>query len=148
LTNAVVASALELSETTGVGPVGVPVRAGDALGAPPAPVTSPVVKVTAPFLPLKVATPAAAAIAAPTNCVVAIWVVAVPAVAVGAVGVPASAGEGFASPPTPVTSAAVRVTAPVRVFQLVTPLVALPPETKLTSPLNVARATPVAGSKS
>jgi hypothetical protein len=57
LTKAVVAKVVELSEVAGVGAVGVPVSAGLAKGAPPAPVISAVVNVTAPVRVLNDVTP-------------------------------------------------------------------------------------------
>jgi hypothetical protein len=70
----------------------VPVRVGEAVGAPPAEVISAVSSTTAPVRVLKLVTaPPAAAIALCTNCVVAINVVLSVTNAVGAVGVPVSA---------------------------------------------------------
>ena len=55
-TNAVVAKRVELSPACGVGAVGLPVNAGELMGAPPTPVTSPSVNVTTPCRPLKLET--------------------------------------------------------------------------------------------
>src|SRR6516162_2593739 len=91
-TNAVVATWVLLVPAVGVGAVTVPVKAGLATGAPPAPVTSAGCRVTAPVRPLKLATPEVAAVtAAVTNAVVAICPLLVPGAAVGAVGMPARA---------------------------------------------------------
>src|SRR5215472_17160186 len=116
-TKAVVASLVELSATGGVGPEGVPVNVGLAVRAPPTPVTSAACKVTVPVLPLNVLTIFVVRAVA-TKAVVAICVELVPAVAVGAVGVPVIFGETMGAPPAPVTSAVVRVTAPVRPLKL------------------------------
>jgi hypothetical protein len=78
-----------------VGAVGMPVKAGEASGAQPAP--------------------------AITNAVVASWVVAVPGAAVGAVGTPVKAGETSSAPPAAVMSAPFKTTAPVRVLNEATP---------------------------
>jgi hypothetical protein len=147
-TNWVVASADERSLATGVGAVGTPVKAGLALGAPPAVVMSLVASVTAPVLPLKDCTIGLATIACLTKAVVAIVVdESVPA-GVGAVGVPENAGDAKSAPPAPEMSLFNSVTAPERVLKVVTPAVAEPPEVKETMPVNVALALPEAGSKS
>ena len=78
----------------GVGAAGVPVNVGEAIGAPPAPVTSARSKVTVPVLVLKLATPAVPpATAAVTKAVLAICVVLVPGAAVGARGNQVKLGE-------------------------------------------------------
>src|SRR5262252_8418142 len=93
-TNAVVAILVLLSPAVGVGAVGVPVSAGEASGAPPAPVTSAAVSVTAPVLLLNDPTPAVPpTTAALTNAVVATVVSLLAPAAVGAVGVPVKPGE-------------------------------------------------------
>ena len=51
-----------------------------------------------------------------TNRVEAIWVLSSPTAAFGTAGTPVNDGEASNAPPTPVTSAAVRETAPVRVL--------------------------------
>jgi hypothetical protein len=73
VTNAVVAIWVVLVPAVAVGAVGVPVNAGELIGAPPPPDT-----------------PATAVV---TNAVVATCVVFVPPDAVGAVGVPVNAGD-------------------------------------------------------
>ena len=124
VTYAVVAIWVLLVAGAAVGAVGVPLRAGEANKAPPTPVTSAAVSTTAPVLVLKDDTPAAiAAIAAPTNAVVARRVELLPAVCVGAVGLPVKAGDAIGAPPALVTSASVKVTAPVLVLKLDTPVV-------------------------
>src|SRR5215471_20081006 len=92
VTKAVVASVVLLVAGAGVGAVGVPDRLGLASGAPPAPVISAKVSVTAPVRPLKLVT--AAATAALTWPSVAAWAVEVAGAAVmvpGMVSVPFSA---------------------------------------------------------
>lgn len=122
VTNWVVASCVVLVPAVAVGPAGVPVNEGDANGAPPAPVTSAVVRVTAPARVLNDVTPVdIEEIADWTNCVVATCVVFVPPVAVGAAGVPVKVGDAIGAPPTPVTSPIVKLTAPVRVLKDATP---------------------------
>ena len=102
------------------GALGVPVNVGLARSAPPAPVKSAVVNVTAPVRPLNETTVEASA--ACTKAVVAIWVVFVPKIAVGAVGVPVKAGLAKVAPPAAETSAKVSVTAPVRPLNEATPV--------------------------
>jgi hypothetical protein len=99
----------------------MPVNAGESIGAPPTPVTSASVIVTVPARPFQLVTPPPVASADWTKAVVAICAELVPATGVGAVGVPDSAGEIAGAPPAPVTSAVVRVTAPVRVLNDETP---------------------------
>src|SRR5215467_8757616 len=111
VTNAVVANCVVLVPGAAVGPPGVPVNVGEASGAPPAPVTSAVVNVTAPVRVLNDDTPpdGMAAIAAVTNAVVAICVVFVLGAAVGAAGVPVNVGELISAPPAAEMSALVSV---------------------------------------
>src|SRR5262245_22848602 len=92
-TKAQVASCVVAVPTAAVGAVGVPVRAGLASGAKEA----------------------------ATKAVVASCVELVPGAAVGPAGVPVNVGLASNAPPTPVTSAACKVTAPVRVLKLATP---------------------------
>src|SRR5262245_19434882 len=120
-TNAVVAMLVSLSPGAGVGAVGLPENAGLVSRAPPTALTSLACRVTAPVLPLNEDTFAAAPRAACTKAVVASCVVLVPMLAVGAAGTPVKVGLASKAPPTPVTSAAVRVTAPVRVLNEDTP---------------------------
>ena len=102
-----------------VGAVCVPLKAGDASSAPPAVVMSEACSVTAPVRPFQLLTPATTPDnAAVTTAVVAICVLFVPGAAVGAVGVPEKLGLAVGAPPTPVTSAKVNVTAPVRLLKL------------------------------
>jgi len=145
-TKAVVASWVVVVPSAAVGAVGAPLNAGPANNAPPAAemslprswtvparplkvptataATSAAVRSTAPVRPLKLETPpATAATAALTNAHVASWVELVPGVAVGAIGTPVKAGEANSAPPTLVTSAARRMTAPVRLLKLDTPVV-------------------------
>lgn len=124
VTNAVVASVVELSPGAAVGAAGTPVNVGDATGAPPAPVMSAVVRVTAPARPLKVVTPPPDDSAATTKAVVASCVVFVPGAGVGAAGTPVNVGDAFSAPPAALTSAADNVTAPVRLMNEVTPAAA------------------------
>src|SRR5215831_6472607 len=120
-TNAVVASVVLLVPTVWVGAVGLPVKVGEAVGAPPAPVMSAVSSVTAPVRVLKLDTPAVeAATAAVTNAVVATEVSLSPGAGVGAVGLPVKAGLASSAPPAPVMSPEVSVIAPVRPLKLVT----------------------------
>src|SRR5262245_27365859 len=120
-TKAVVANVVLLVPAVWVGAVGLPVKVGEAAGAPPAPVTSAVSNVTAPVLPLKDATPAVAALTAlVTKAVVAIEVSLSPGAGVGAVGLPVRAGLASNAPPAPEISPEVSVTAPVRPLKLVT----------------------------
>src|SRR3954469_9584841 len=85
VTKAVVASCVVLVPPVAVGAVGVPVNVGDASNAPPAPVISAELRVTAPVRALNEDTPAGMAVmAAVTKAVVAICVVFVPPTAVGA----------------------------------------------------------------
>ena len=91
-----------------VGSEGVPVKAGDAKGAPPTPVTSARSNVTAPDRVLNVVTPMLIApIAVPTKAVVASAVELLPAVCVmpvapvGSDGVPVNAGLASGRRPRP-----------------------------------------------
>ena len=105
-----------------VGAVGMPVNAGPASKAPPAEERSAEPRDTAPLRPLKLTTPAPDPPSSfKTNAVVANCVVLVPNDAVGAVGVPINAGLARTAPPAAVTSAVVRVTAPIRPLKVVTP---------------------------
>ena len=71
VTKAVVASFCVASPITGVGPVGVPVKFGEPIGAPPTERTSDRESVTGPCLPFQLVT-VPAAIALDTNIVLAI----------------------------------------------------------------------------
>ena len=122
MTNAVVASWPVDVAGAAVGPVGTPVKAGEAIGAPPAPVRSAVVRTTLPARPLKVSTPTPP-IAAATNAVVASCPLVVPGAAVGPCGVPVKTGDTVRAPPAPVMSAPLKVTMPVRVLNEATPAV-------------------------
>jgi hypothetical protein len=122
-TKAVVAIRVVLSAAGGVVDKGEPVKVGEAIGAPPAAVTSFRISVTAPVRPLKVETPEGAeTIAAITNAVVATWVVLVEGAAVGAVGTPVKAGLASTAPPAAEMSLAIRLTAPERPLNDVTPV--------------------------
>src|SRR5258707_671927 len=71
-----------------------------------------------------------ACVALYTKAVVANCVVLTPDAEVGAAGVPVNVGDANNAPPTPVTSAASNVTAPVRVLNEVTPEAATAEATK------------------
>src|SRR5215472_14706021 len=60
ITNAVEAACVVLVPAVAVGTVGVPLKLGEAIGAPPAPVMSAVVRVTTPWRPLNEVTEFAA----------------------------------------------------------------------------------------
>ena len=102
----------------------MPVKVGEAISAPPAAETSAPMSVIAPVRLLKLVTPPGlAAIAALTKAVLANWVEFVPGAAVGPAGTPVKIGLARRAPPTPVTSAARRETAPDRPLKLETPAV-------------------------
>src|SRR4051812_42728095 len=111
VTKAVVEICVVLVPGVAVGAAGVPVNVGEASNAPPAPVISAELRVTAPVRALNEGTLAGIAVmAAATKAVVAICVVFVPPTAVGAAGVPVKVGDASKAPPTPVISAELRVT--------------------------------------